>query len=88
MDRYLGLLATTLEAWDHATKHFEAALEANSRNRLRPWLAYTEYDYARMHLARDEEGDAERAAQLIGRALATFGELGMAVPIDLRGQFA
>jgi tetratricopeptide (TPR) repeat protein len=88
MDRYLGLLATTLEAWDHATKHFEAALEANSRNRLRPWLAYTEYDYARMHLARDEEGDAERAAQLIGRALATFGELGMAAPIDLRGQFA
>jgi hypothetical protein len=43
----------------------------------RPWLAYTQEDYAHMLLACDEEGDRERAQKLIDAALATYRELGM-----------
>src|SRR5206468_4109310 len=53
VSRYLGLLATTLERWSDAERHFEEALTMNERIGARPWLAYTQEDYARMLLARN-----------------------------------
>jgi EAL domain-containing protein (putative c-di-GMP-specific phosphodiesterase class I) len=41
------------------------------------WLARTEQGYAQMLLARRHAGDAERARELLRRALATARELGM-----------
>lgn len=43
----------------------------------RPWVAHTQFDYARLLLARSRPADAERAALLLAEARATAEELGM-----------
>lgn len=75
-DRYLGMLAGTLEDWERAEQHFERALALNQATGARTWLAHTQYEYARMLLTRgpDEEG---RAAALLGRAGELAAEIGM-----------
>ena len=75
--RHLGLLAATMERFDEAEGHFEHALEVNARIGARPWLAYTQQDYARMLVARNGSGDAERAETLVRQARTGFDELGM-----------
>jgi tetratricopeptide (TPR) repeat protein len=54
--RYLGLLATAMEQWDDAERHFQDALETNQRIGARPWLAHAQEDHARMLVARDASG--------------------------------
>ena len=76
--RYLGLLATTLGRFETAEEHYEKALAMNERLGLRPWLARTQKDLARMLRLRGGPGDAERAEALEATALATCAELGMA----------
>jgi tetratricopeptide (TPR) repeat protein len=66
--RELGNLAATMSRWDVAVRHFEDALEMNSRMGARPWVAHTQHDYARMLLERDEPGDGELALDLLSRA--------------------
>ncbi|HWM14726.1 MAG TPA: BTAD domain-containing putative transcriptional regulator [Gaiellaceae bacterium] len=75
--RYLGILAATTGRWKEAEGHFEEALAMNARMGLRPWLAHSQHDYARMLLARRSTGDPERARALLDAALATYGDLGM-----------
>jgi DNA-binding SARP family transcriptional activator/tetratricopeptide (TPR) repeat protein len=77
MTRYLGLLASTESRWDDATGHFEDALAMNERMGARPWLAYTQCDYAAMLLSRAGRGDDERAKALLTEAARTAQELGM-----------
>jgi eukaryotic-like serine/threonine-protein kinase len=76
-DRPLGLLATTLGLWDDAEVHFQSALDLNARLGAQPWLARTELGYAQMLLAWHRPGDAERARELLHRALTTARNLGM-----------
>ena len=76
--RFLGALATVVGRWDEAEQHFDTALTMNRRMGGRPWLAHTQYQYARMLLSRDQPGDSEKADALIKEALATARELGMA----------
>ncbi|MBV8356540.1 MAG: hypothetical protein JO189_01185, partial [Deltaproteobacteria bacterium] len=75
--RYLGALATTMARWDEAEQYFQDASAMNSAMGARPWLAHTQYQYARMLLTRDQAGDSDRAARLLKDALATARELGM-----------
>jgi DNA-binding NarL/FixJ family response regulator len=75
--RYLGLLAATMARWAEAAQHFEDALEMNARMNARPWLAYTQYQYANMLLSRQQRGDRYKAASLLHVALGTARELGM-----------
>jgi class 3 adenylate cyclase/tetratricopeptide (TPR) repeat protein len=77
MSRYLGALASTLERWDDAERHFEDALAMNTRMEARTWLAHTQEQYATMLLARHESGDRDKAALLLEQALATTREIGM-----------
>jgi hypothetical protein len=42
------------------------------------WLARTRLEWAGMLSPRDEPGDAQKAADLLGRAFSTARELGMA----------
>jgi tetratricopeptide (TPR) repeat protein len=77
VSRYLGLLAAATGRPGQAGSHLEAAMAMNERMGARPWLALTQEDYARMLLARRDAGDAERARDLLDRALATYRELGM-----------
>ncbi len=75
--RYLGLLAMTLGRFDEAARHFEEALVENARMGARPWLAWTQHDYAALLLARGHEGDGERAHALLGAAAKTAAVLGL-----------
>ncbi len=77
VSRYLGALATTLERWDDAARHFEDALAMNARMDARPWLARTQEQYATMLLARHQSGDRDKARALLDASLATARELGM-----------
>lgn len=77
VSRYLGILAATTTRWEAAIHHFDDALAMNADMGARPWLAQTQNDYARLLLARDGPDDRERARDLLGMALATYGELGM-----------
>jgi hypothetical protein len=73
----LAALAATLERWDDAERHYEAALGMNARMDARPWLAHTQEQYASMLLARHQSGDRDKAAALLAAALVTTRELGM-----------
>lgn len=75
--RYLGLLAETMRRREEAEAWYEAALEMNTSIGARPWVARTQYDYARLLQGRDGPGDHERAISLLSESLATARELGM-----------
>src|SRR5438270_13119748 len=72
--RYLGLLAVRLGRDDDAAAHFEDALAMNARMGARPWLAYTQRDYADLL----RPSDPRRADELEAAASATYEELGLA----------
>jgi tetratricopeptide (TPR) repeat protein len=72
--RGLGELAATAGRVDDAERHFQAAIETESRMRARPWLAHAQHDLAELLAAR---GDRERAQGLAHEALASYRELGM-----------
>ena len=75
--RFLGGLGALQSRFDEAERHFEYALAVNARIRARIWVAHTQYDYARMLIARDRPGDREKAAVLATQALTTAREVGM-----------
>ncbi|MDX1606653.1 MAG: LuxR C-terminal-related transcriptional regulator, partial [Candidatus Competibacterales bacterium] len=74
-DRFLGMLAMTRQQWDRAERHFQAALAMDERTGGRPWLAHSQYQYARLLAQRKQ---LESALSLLEAALATARELGMA----------
>jgi DNA-binding SARP family transcriptional activator len=74
---YLAMLAETLSRPDDAVRHFEEAIAMNERIGARPWLAHARHDLGALLLAHGRPADADRARQLISRALATYRELGM-----------
>jgi tetratricopeptide (TPR) repeat protein len=78
VSRYLGALATTLGRFEDAERHFKEALAMNERTGARPFLAFTQHEYAAMLLTRGDPADRDRALDLVNRALATAQELGMA----------
>ena len=75
--RTLGTLATTMQKWGDAGRHFEQALEVNARIGATPWLARTQCDYATMLFVRNESGGRKRAQVLLAEALRTAERLGM-----------
>ena len=75
-DRYLGMLAATLGEWDRAEEHFDQAIALNRRMEARTWLAHTDYEYARMLLARGANTD--RAARLLKQASELAADVGLA----------
>jgi DNA-binding SARP family transcriptional activator len=77
VSRYLGMVATTTKRWRLAEQHFVDALQSNERMGVRPYVAHTQYDYARMLLERAEPGDAARAEQLLESAMTLSDEMGL-----------
>jgi class 3 adenylate cyclase len=78
LDHYLGMLATTLRRFDEASAHFSAAEATHRRMKAPAWLARTRLEWARMLLTRRQLGDTERAGELLGQALDSARELGLA----------
>lgn len=77
VELYLGLLASTMSRFEEARAHFEAALEFNSKMGALPWVARSQYEYARMLLKFARASDRERACQLLAAAYETAEQLGM-----------
>jgi DNA-binding CsgD family transcriptional regulator/tetratricopeptide (TPR) repeat protein len=77
-DRYLGMLAATLDEPALAARHFQQALELNRRMEATTWIAHTEYQYARL-LLREGGGERDRAGQLLAEADRTAESVGMTV---------
>jgi len=75
--RVLGLLARTMGSIDDAVAHFEDSLAFCRKAGARPDLAWTCHDYADMLLARNDEGDGEKAVLLLDESLEISMELGM-----------
>jgi hypothetical protein len=78
VSRGLGVLAALQHDYSAAAKHFEHALGVSREIGAPAHLARTSVDYARMLLARGEEGDASRADELLDAARTTASDLGMA----------
>jgi len=74
---YLGLLALTLQRWDDAVQHLEAALAAHTRQGLLPMLANSHLQLARALCARAAPGDAKRAADSTRQANSLAAALGI-----------
>ncbi|TMM09843.1 MAG: hypothetical protein E6G00_08970 [Actinobacteria bacterium] len=74
---FLGRLATVLERFDDAERHFEVGLRMNQEIEAVPLVADTQVSYARMLCERDALGDGDRALDLLGEALETAQEIGM-----------
>jgi hypothetical protein len=77
VDRYLGLLAASLDRLDDAARHLEDAVQINERMGARPWTAHSRFDLATVLVRRDAPGDRPRAADLSSLALAAARDLGM-----------
>jgi eukaryotic-like serine/threonine-protein kinase len=77
MAQKLGLLCTISSRWDEAEKHFQAALELESRIGARPSIAHTQYRYAQLLLTRAGANDREKAGELLTTAARIATELGM-----------
>jgi DNA-binding SARP family transcriptional activator len=78
VSRYLGLLAATLERVEEAVAHYEAAVTMNTNMGARPWLAYTQYDYAQLLSDHGSSSERRRADQLRDAARSICRELEIA----------
>ncbi len=77
MARSLGLLATTMGAWDDAEGHFRHTIDVNDRIGARPFLVRTKRAYAKMLVARDGPGDAARALDMAAEAMVDAQAMNM-----------
>jgi len=94
-DDYLVVASNALEAmvlraqkkWDESIKLFEKALEQWRALDLGGWHRYffarmVLFEYARVYLERDQEGDRERAHSLLNQALEIFEKIGAKKDIE------
>jgi class 3 adenylate cyclase/tetratricopeptide (TPR) repeat protein len=85
--RFLGKLAEVLADWDRADEHFEDALRIDQEMQAWPWLAHTQYDFARMLYRRGRHDDIRRAGTLVNESWETATRLDMtALKAKLRAQ--
>jgi tetratricopeptide (TPR) repeat protein len=74
---HLGLLSATLGRLEQAEEDFLAAEAIHERIGAPASLAASRLERARVLIARQQPGDAERALDLAGQALATARQLGL-----------
>ena len=71
-----GMLATARKDWDTAIDSFDKAIQINRQYQL-PWdEAKTLYERGLMYLARDGQGDRDKAHRDLDEALAIFQKIG------------
>ncbi len=76
-ERYEGMLATTLERWDDAERHFERALDLERRIRGDALALRTRYWQARFLRARAADGDERTAQTILSEVAEGTSRLGM-----------
>jgi len=80
--RLLGRLATTLERWEDAERHFEDAMAMNARMGAGRFAGWAFHQYAEMLVRRDGLGDREKALSLLSQALSVAERLGMTALLE------
>ena len=78
VDQYLGILALLLGDHQQAIERLEAAERLSRQIGSPPFVAHAQVERARAHLERGDDGDAERAAELLAAARPIADKLGMA----------
>lgn len=71
-ERHLGLVCHLLGRWDEAEGHFRRALDANRAAGAPVLLAHTRRDYSALLRARGDDGDWERAVELLAAAAGVY----------------
>jgi tetratricopeptide (TPR) repeat protein len=82
VSRHLGVLAYVLGRWDEADDHFAAALHDNRAAGAPLLVAHTRRDWSALLRARGDDGDWERALDLLAGAEAIYRHLGVDRPAD------
>jgi DNA-binding SARP family transcriptional activator/DNA-binding CsgD family transcriptional regulator len=82
-DRYLGMLAWTLDDVDSAEAYFASALRSNRSMGATTWLAHTCYEYARMLLSQHRP---DRAGPLLAEARVLAERVGMPALLGRMGR--
>jgi hypothetical protein len=77
ISHYLGVLDTVAGRGDEAESWFAATVARQDGLGTPVWMAHTRLEWARMLRSRRRAGDAERARELLGLALAAARELGL-----------
>ena len=75
--RALGVVASVLERFDAAERHFASAIETEWKMKARPWRAHAQHNLAAMLLRRGAVGDDQRAIALLDEARELYRQLGM-----------
>jgi class 3 adenylate cyclase len=78
----LGRLATVLERWEDAERHFVAALEMNTAMGATRWVARMQLRYGEMLLLRDAPGDRAKGLAMLSKAIDTSDPLGMKANVE------
>ncbi len=73
----LALLATTIERFDDAERHFEHAVGQGRRIGAPPLIAWSQQSYAEMLMRRGGRGDRDRAVAMAREALTVARRIGM-----------
>jgi tetratricopeptide (TPR) repeat protein len=73
--RQLGLLCHVLGRWDEAESHFDAALRVNEAAGAPVLAAHARRQYSALLRVRGDEGDWERAIELLADAAAVYRRL-------------
>jgi len=79
-DALRGMLFRAQKKWEESIEHFEKSLREHEALDARRWYIYwfakfVLCEYARVYLERDQEGDRERANNLLNQALEIFQKL-------------
>ncbi|NIO36593.1 tetratricopeptide repeat protein [Candidatus Bathyarchaeota archaeon] len=77
----------TQRKWEDSIEYFEKSLQESKALNARRWNAYNLargvlYEYARTYLERGQEGDREKAQDLLNQALEIFQEIGAKKDIE------
>jgi tetratricopeptide (TPR) repeat protein len=75
--RELGNLASLMGRFEEAGEHFELAIVQNRKTGASPWVAHSQFDYAKMLARQRDPAHAGRIRELVGEAQQAANRLGM-----------
>jgi class 3 adenylate cyclase/tetratricopeptide (TPR) repeat protein len=75
--RYLGMLAAAVGRTNEAVRHFEEAIEVNTRMGALPYLAHTYREFGELLARSDDSAGRARAVELLERAGEMYRSIGM-----------
>jgi tetratricopeptide (TPR) repeat protein len=86
-DRLKGMQFRAQKKWEESIEYFEKCLQESEALNVRRWnvymfARYVLFEYARMYLERDQEGDRQKAHELLDQALEIFQKIGAKKDIE------